>query len=754
LAQTYTRSNAPEQARALEVQGEGYYRLSDIGEAQRLWTTALKIRQVVFGDSATETTVGYAYQARYHSYMAGPQPDHRALARSEAERARRLLKSSPWAIAPSDRIFILREYAYAFKVSEMGGALEDSTRLRRTRSFFHEALDVAMRSRDTTWIAQIMHDIGNTFTDEVGRYNQMLSPERLRVLTDSGLHCYRRSTALITETGNGNGGSVMMDHLTTALLYRSAYGPDSSAKAVAAFDRALRTMLRVAGRPGDIDPLTYEPRITNKAQMVELLYLRSFAFADPYTEHVDAQAVRSALACLEAAVPYWEAVLREYKSRDMYKVLGSYSHFPFRYGTYLAAELSLLGRSPDDLRQALLWYDRDKDGLEQRDRMRSGSTPRTTLSSAMDISELAMPSGSVCIAFHDFPRPIAFVIDQHGARIVALEVVPLAERIEELNAAMRANDPRSFQRIAYELYENLLSKVFAGNDYEKVVVVPSTSMAGLPFEALVTDTVPAPGGWKLFYVQHQHRIRYARTIREGLAPPIDLPTQRMNWAVAEAPGLAALPFSATLARQRAERNDGELLVGTTRSQFSSFLLQDLPLHLVAHAEAPTGSEEEARLLLNDGAFSWSAIDSVGCKLPLVVMSTCSSGAGRVYIGEGTLSLGNALLRNGAGTVVQTLWPVDDQATSEVMEGMYDGLEDGLSVSEALAEAKRRFVDRHAEDALGNPFYWSGIVVTGRELRMQNERGVWPFWIGGAILLAAAGYRSFRRSKRSRALADS
>ncbi|MBK6343472.1 MAG: hypothetical protein IPF41_13025 [Flavobacteriales bacterium] len=227
-------------------------------------------------------------------------------------------------------------------------------------------------------IAQITHDIGNTFTDEVGRYNQELPRSELQNLADSGLWHYRRSIALMTAAGMGDGESVMMDHLTTALIYRSAYGADSARQAVASYDRALRTMLRNSGRASDVDPLIYEPRITNKAQMVELLYLRSLSLADPEAEHRgDARQVELALHSLEAAVPYWEAMLREYKSRDLHKVIGSYSHFPFRYGTYLAAELFLLTGDSLRLRQAIDWSERNRVGSDQRDLLRAGGSPRT-----------------------------------------------------------------------------------------------------------------------------------------------------------------------------------------------------------------------------------------------------------------------------------------------------------------------------------------------------------------------------------------
>ncbi|MBL7938409.1 MAG: hypothetical protein JNL43_03530 [Flavobacteriales bacterium] len=76
-----------EHARLLEMLGEQYHRLSDIGHAKQYWDVALALRQRAFGDSSAEAAVGYAYRARYHNYMGAPQQEHQPLAWKEADRA-------------------------------------------------------------------------------------------------------------------------------------------------------------------------------------------------------------------------------------------------------------------------------------------------------------------------------------------------------------------------------------------------------------------------------------------------------------------------------------------------------------------------------------------------------------------------------------------------------------------------------------------------------------------------------------------
>ncbi|HNO06482.1 MAG TPA: hypothetical protein PKK49_14410, partial [Flavobacteriales bacterium] len=261
-------------ARLLEIIGEQYHQLSDIGEAKRYWDEALKIRQAAFGDSSVEAAIGYAFRARYHNYMAAPQLDHAEAALVDAARARRLMNGRG-SMDPWERSLVLREFGYAFKVERMH-RMEDSLRLRSTRTHYRAALRSAIQARDTVWIAQITHDIGNTFNDEVGAYSSLLSRARISVLVDSAIRCYDRSIELMTRMGHGTTRAVMMDHYTTALLYPSAYGADSCAQAVRSYDAALSVMHRQARVHTPFHPLRYEPLIKDPAQMVELLFHRAW----------------------------------------------------------------------------------------------------------------------------------------------------------------------------------------------------------------------------------------------------------------------------------------------------------------------------------------------------------------------------------------------------------------------------------------------------------------------------------------------
>lgn len=748
-------TSAVHRARILETLGEQYHRLSDIGHAERYWSEALRLRQQAYGDSSAEAAVGYAYRARYHNYMGAPQGDHQPLAWQEAQRSLRLGTLGSNTISTFERILMHREAGYAWKVAFGNRSIEMHDVLERSRQHYRQAMRIATVAGDTIWIAQLAHDIGNTFTDEAGYYKSVRGRAANRPLVDSALFHYRNSISLMKACGMGTSEAVMMDHFTTALLYYYNYAHDSIAKVTAAYDRALRTMLAQTGHPPDVDPFTFEPRVGNKAQMIELLTLRATALAN-YHQADGPRLLPEARSALEAAVPYWEAMLQEYRSADFHKVVGSYNHFPFQSGTRVLADLHRITGDARHLHQALQWFDRNRDALERRDAERSGHRMPSVTAHQPAMDYRTRP-GTACVAIHAHHHIVTFTIgaDQIDTRILdghewnAFDPWAL---VAGMKKAMETNDAQLYRRNAFRIYQATIAHALADPDINELIIIPSEGINTFPFEALVTDTL-GPAQWgALHYVNDRCVVRYARTIQEALAPHVPLRMAAMKAAIAHAPGTAELPFATALVRRIGGSN---ATMHTGRAELLRLLAGDTPLHIASHAVAPSAPDQTPYLQLADGPLHLHELDTARNGTPFVVLSTCSSGEGRHYSGVGTLSLGNALLRSGSSTVVQTLWPVDDQATSEILDLMYAEMANGTNASQALAQAKASFINTHRNDALSDPFYWSGIILTGRDADPATPTKRWTWLVAGMaslVLIPGALYWAFRRSRRSRALA--
>lgn len=76
---------------------------------------------------------------------------------------------------------------------------------------------------------------------------------------------------------------------------------------------------------------------------------------------------------------------------------------------------------------------------------------------------------------------------------------------------------------------------------------------------------------------------------------------------------------------------------------------------------------------------------------LVVLSACETAAGDSLDGEGVMGLRRALNAAGATNVIMTLWPVNDQATVEVMDAFYEKYLEGIPAPKALSDVQRELL---------------------------------------------------------------
>jgi CHAT domain-containing protein len=99
---------------------------------------------------------------------------------------------------------------------------------------------------------------------------------------------------------------------------------------------------------------------------------------------------------------------------------------------------------------------------------------------------------------------------------------------------------------------------------------------------------------------------------------------------------------------------------------------------------------------------------------LVVLSACDTGRGDIKPGQGVYGLRRALSVAGAETVVMSLWKVNDNTTSQLMEDYYRNLLAGQGRGAALREAMRSLRLTHP-----HPHYWAPFIAMGRDAPLRS-----------------------------------
>jgi CHAT domain-containing protein/Tfp pilus assembly protein PilF len=104
------------------------------------------------------------------------------------------------------------------------------------------------------------------------------------------------------------------------------------------------------------------------------------------------------------------------------------------------------------------------------------------------------------------------------------------------------------------------------------------------------------------------------------------------------------------------------------------------------------------------------IFNLNLPVELVVLSACETGLGKVIKGEGLVGLTRGFMYAGTPRVVVSLWSVDDEATSELMERFYQGiLKKGLKPAAALRTAQ---LEMSQQPQWKSPYYWAGFTLQG------------------------------------------
>ena len=136
------------------------------------------------------------------------------------------------------------------------------------------------------------------------------------------------------------------------------------------------------------------------------------------------------------------------------------------------------------------------------------------------------------------------------------------------------------------------------------------------------------------------------------------------------------------------------------------------LHFATHATFDNDDPFNSSLLLasdgsNDGKLTVEEIYQLQLKPSLVVLSACDTGLGKYSAGDEIIGFYRAFMYAGAKSIIATLWPVSDEATSFLINEFYQSLKKN-SLGESLRMAQLKTKEKYP-----NPANWGGFILVGR-----------------------------------------
>lgn len=114
---------------------------------------------------------------------------------------------------------------------------------------------------------------------------------------------------------------------------------------------------------------------------------------------------------------------------------------------------------------------------------------------------------------------------------------------------------------------------------------------------------------------------------------------------------------------------------------------------------------------NDGILYSGETYNLDLNADLVVLSSCESGLGKLFKGEGMIGLTRGFLYSGANNIMFSLWKISDKHTSELMIEFYRQMMNGKKYSDALRLAKLKLI---SSEITARPRSWAGFLLIGTD----------------------------------------
>ena len=222
--------------------------------------------------------------------------------------------------------------------------------------------------------------------------------------------------------------------------------------------------------------------------------------------------------------------------------------------------------------------------------------------------------------------------------------------------------------------------------------------------------------------------------------------------------LADLPFARSEADYVYKLLGGKLFSNkaATKSMFKSEAAKYGIVHLAMHAVINDDDPMYSTLVFSsddssdfdDRFLRAFEIYDIPFKAKMVMLSSCNTGTGKLYSGEGILSLARGFVFSGSKSVVMSMWEVDDRAGNEIVKLYYDYLKKGYSKSLSLKKARIDFL-KSADQLRSHPYFWSALTIYGINDSLFPNKALIVTIIAAALIIIVTGTYFFRKQRYSR-----
>lgn len=302
---------------------------------------------------------------------------------------------------------------------------------------------------------------------------------------------------------------------------------------------------------------------------------------------------------------------------------------------------------------------------------------------------------------------------------------------------------RNFALNSYNLYDQLLRgtlQKYRKDRLEKLIIVPDGKLNLIAFDALIQKP-PADTAFidykDLDYLVKHYSISYGfSSSMLTMAPKAFNKTTRskvlaFSYGISKESDQTLANLAGTNRELEAIRGHagGRFLMNdsATETNFKQYAEDYAIIHLALHGQASSTSNDSTMLLFrksnagqDDGRLMPEELYRIKFNSKLIVLSSCESGMGKYFRGEGIYSMARAFAFAGCPALVVTLWQIPDQSSAELISRFYSRISQKNAPDLALRKSKTDYL-ASADEYSSHPKYWASFIPLGEMHRIKLKR---------------------------------
>ncbi|MEZ4859060.1 MAG: CHAT domain-containing protein [Flavobacteriaceae bacterium] len=374
----------------------------------------------------------------------------------------------------------------------------------------------------------------------------------------------------------------------------------------------------------------------------------------------------------------------------------------------------------------------------------------------------------------------ALVITRQDRKLYALHSDNLKEHI--LVVSSQEFDVEKIASELHQLYTSLWKPFQREINTPNVVIVPDKELFNLSFEMLTPEPISSFSEMAqnsllakynisyqfslLVMKPKQHLVNTYDSNYIAFAPAFsDKMKQEYQMVVKDSSNLDKAylnllpqPFSVDVVKKYSKQFNGKSFLNKDASKqlFEKLAGEHKIIHIGTHAESDNISPELSRLVFAKNAESSNLEDNYlytyeiynyNLNSNLAILTACETGKPGYQAGEGMISLAHAFNYAGSESILTSLWEIDEESSSKIIEHFYNYLSQGMPKDEALRKAKLDYI-AHTKGRTAAPQYWAGLVLIGdtAPIEFKSSFSI-MYWIIGTFLLLMLLFFLFKKFRK-------